>query len=115
MKPILPGFVILALAVMGGTTQFAFGEVAANPDVGRQREFRVVVADLAEIKRRIADAETDVEGWRDRLAWTARMARKGLLSAPQVDNARARLQIAEIALDKLRRDLKRLLAHPLGK
>jgi hypothetical protein len=115
MKHILPGFVVLALAVAGGTESVAVCGAADIPSAGRQREFRVIVVDLAEFNRRIADAEANVAERKERLAWAERMTRKGFMSATQLAADRARLENAELALQKLRQSLKTYPGYPRGK
>jgi hypothetical protein len=108
MKPILTGFAVFALAVGGHTEHVAVCRAAENPDAGRKREFRVVVADVAEFQRRLADAAAEVE------IGQVRVARMHLLSQKcagsyrdEVDAAKEDLRIAEMALEKLRTDRKR--------
>jgi hypothetical protein len=66
----------------------------------------------AEIKRRIAIAEADVEAWKDRVTWSERMLRKGYMTESQVEAERARLKRAEAVLGEEREALKRLPSAP---
>jgi hypothetical protein len=61
---------------------------------------------VADLKGQLAFAESDLETWKDRVAWSKRMAKKGYLSEQQVNAERVQLRRAEIALDKARRELK---------
>ena len=54
-------------------------------------------------------AESDVDAWKDRVAWSERMARKGFLSEQQLKADRLRLRLAEVTLDKARRELQSIL------
>jgi hypothetical protein len=67
---------------------------------------------VAEVKRRIALIEADVEQLKDRAAWAERMAKKGYLSGQQVDAEKRRLRAAETALDEARNGLKALPPDP---
>jgi hypothetical protein len=62
---------------------------------------------LAEVKQRIAAIESEVDLWRERVAWSERMARRGFLSGQRINAERARLQEAEMALDEARRELQK--------
>jgi hypothetical protein len=61
---------------------------------------------VAEVKQRIAAIESEVELWKERVAWSERMARRGFLSNQRVNTERARLREAEMALDEARRELQ---------
>jgi hypothetical protein len=52
--------------------------------------------------------ESDVEQWKDRVAWSQRMRKKGFVSENQFQAEREWLRRAEIALERARRDLKAL-------
>jgi hypothetical protein len=65
-------------------------------------------AKVEELQRRIADAESDLEQWKDRAAWSERMYKKGFLSAEQAAADRTRLRAAEAALELARRDFDAL-------
>jgi hypothetical protein len=64
----------------------------------------------AELKRRLTEAQVDVEQCRDRAAWAERMAKKGLLSNQQAEADKAKLRTAELVLEQARRDLELLPA-----
>jgi hypothetical protein len=66
----------------------------------------------AEIKRQIAVAEADVAAWKERLAWSERMLRKGYMTETQVESERTRLKRAEIVLGEMRDALKNLPSVP---
>jgi hypothetical protein len=61
-----------------------------------------------EIKHRVAVAESDVAMWRDRVAWSERMAKKGYLTDFQVNADRGQLIRAEFALDQAQEELQGL-------
>lgn len=61
---------------------------------------------LKDIQGRIETAESDLEMWRDRAAWSERMVKKGYLSASQSVAERSRLRSAEIALSKVGEELR---------
>jgi hypothetical protein len=67
---------------------------------------------VEQLKSQMTLAEADVENWKDRLAWSERMAKKGYLATNQVQADRMRLQRAEITLDLLRRTMQNLLPAP---
>jgi hypothetical protein len=62
---------------------------------------------LEQLKGRLALAESDVEDWKDRAAWSERMVKKGYMSKSQADADRARLAWAEMVLDEVRQTLKK--------
>jgi hypothetical protein len=66
----------------------------------------------AEIKRQIAAAEADVEAWKDRVAWSERMVKKGYVTEKHALAERAQLSKAEAVLDAARRALKGLPPTP---
>jgi hypothetical protein len=66
---------------------------------------------VADLQGQIALAEADLETWKDRVAWSERMAKKGYMSEQQVNAERLQLRRAEMALDKARTELKRLLPN----
>jgi multidrug efflux pump subunit AcrA (membrane-fusion protein) len=55
-------------------------------------------------------AEADLEMWRDRVAWSGRMVRKGFLTASQALAERSRMEGAQLALDKVHEE-QRVLEH----
>lgn len=59
-----------------------------------------------DIKNRILQAESDLEQWRDRTAWSGRMVKRGYVASSQYQSEMARLQGAEINLDKVREELR---------
>jgi hypothetical protein len=67
-----------------------------------------------DLKAQVAQAESDVEARKDRVAWSERMVRKGYLSERQVEAERGLLRKAEMALEKTRRELKQLPPDPKG-
>lgn len=65
-------------------------------------EFRQQIRD---IEGRISMAESDVEVWRDRVAWDERMVKKKYLSPNQAQADTSKLQASEISLAKVREEL----------
>jgi hypothetical protein len=65
----------------------------------------------AEVKRRIALIESDVEAWKERVAWAERMVKRGYMTERQVNSERLRLREAESALESARDELKALPAE----
>ena len=63
---------------------------------------------IKEIKDRVALAETELQICQDRFAWSERMVKKGFLSASQVLAEKLRLQYAEMALARAKRELQDL-------
>jgi hypothetical protein len=63
---------------------------------------------IEDVKSRIALIEADLEKWKDRVAWSERMLKKGFLSEAQVNGERLELKKTEIALDYLNRELQSL-------
>lgn len=61
---------------------------------------------LKEIQGRIETAESDLEMWRDRAAWSERMVKKGYLSPSQALADRYRLRGAEISLGGVIEELR---------
>ncbi|SRR5579872_2771289 len=67
---------------------------------------------IEDAKRRVSQAEADIQGWKDRVAWSERMVKKGYLTERHLQEEQALLQAAEIALDKARKELKALSPEP---
>ena len=155
MKAIPASFVLLVIAVAGGTSPGAPPTAESRPDTVVQWEYRVLTRDqvldlgkkdlaaglnqlgddgwelvvaepafifkrprdvirkqAADLKRRLALLESDVEFLKDRVAWTERMVRKGYLTEQQANAARLQLQAAEISLDEARKQAKDLPPDP---
>ena len=62
-------------------------------------------ARIEEVKRQIALIEIDLQMWKDRVAWSERMLKKGFMSEAQVNGERMELKKTEITLDSLQREL----------
>jgi multidrug resistance efflux pump len=60
---------------------------------------------LNEVEGRIKIAESDLEMWEDRSAWSERMVKRGFLSRSQAEADRARLESAKISLKKVKGEL----------
>jgi HlyD family secretion protein len=61
-----------------------------------------------DILGRLSSAQVDVQMWRDRLAWSRRMLKKGYLTPNQVTSDKSGLASSEIALDNVREELRLL-------
>jgi RND family efflux transporter MFP subunit len=57
------------------------------------------VAALKDIDGKIVTTKSDLEDWKDRAAWSARMVKKGLLSKVQADADKSRAEASQITLD----------------
>ncbi len=55
---------------------------------------------------RVSQAQSDVEMWRDRVAWSRRMLKKGYMTPNQVTVAGSSLANSDIALDNVREELR---------
>ena len=62
-------------------------------------------ASVEDLKRRLADAEGNVEAERERLAWSELMARKGFLSEASIEAERTRMKQVQAAAERARREL----------
>jgi multidrug resistance efflux pump len=67
------------------------------------------VQSLKDVDGRIKTAQSDLEDWKDRSAWSARMAKKGLMSKVQADADASRRDASEIALDKVQEERRVLV------
>jgi hypothetical protein len=65
-----------------------------------------------EMRRQVAFLQAEVDRFKDRVAWSKRMARKGFLSDSQLQFEEDLLKEVESALDKARADLKALPRQP---
>jgi len=63
---------------------------------------------LKDVEGRIETSRSDLEDWKDRAAWSARMAKKGLMSKVQADADASRRDASQIALAKVEEE-KRVL------
>lgn len=59
-----------------------------------------------DIRGRIITTESDVEMWRDRVAWSERMVKKGYLSASQALSDRLKMEAADINLKRAQEELR---------
>jgi HlyD family secretion protein len=66
------------------------------------------VQSLKDVDGRIETARSDLENWKDRAAWSARMQKKGLMSKVQADADDSRVDGSRIALEKVEEE-KRVL------
>jgi hypothetical protein len=67
---------------------------------------------VEEVKRQVLLARSDVETWKDRVAWAERMVKKGYMTERQLKADQALLQAAENALQALEKELKALPTEP---
>jgi HlyD family secretion protein len=65
---------------------------------------------LKDVEGRIETARSDLEMWKDRSAWSARMLKKGLYSKVQADADESRVDGSRIALEKVDEE-KRVLVN----
>ena len=65
-------------------------KLATNIEIGKKN-----------VEGRIQAARSDLEDWKDRAAWSARMAKKGLMGQPQAEADALRGDAAQVALRKL--------------
>ncbi len=63
---------------------------------------------LRDVEGRITMAQSDLEDWKDRAAWSNRMTKKGLMSKVQAEADASRVQASTISLQKLEEE-KRVL------
>lgn len=66
---------------------------------------------LEDVKQWVFVAQGEVEAWKDRVAWTERMVKKGYLNERRLEDERGQLQAAEFSLDKAQKALKALSAE----
>jgi hypothetical protein len=67
---------------------------------------------IEDVKRQLLFLQAEVEGWRDRVAWTERMVKKGYLTERHLKEETELLQAAEIALEKAQKEFKALPPEP---
>ena len=72
------------------------------------------VQSLKDVDGRIETARSDLENWKDRAAWSARMHKKGLMSKVQADADDSRVDGSRIALEKVEEE-KRVLVDYMKK
>jgi len=70
----------------------------AKIELEKYREGDYVVA-LKDIDGKIETTKSDLEDWKDRAAWSARMVKKGLLSKVQADADKSRADASKITLE----------------
>jgi hypothetical protein len=61
---------------------------------------------LEEVRQWVFVAQGDVEAWKDRVAWSERMVRKGYLNERRVEDERRQLHAAEFVLERAQKTLK---------
>jgi multidrug efflux pump subunit AcrA (membrane-fusion protein) len=86
----------------------------AEIDVQKYQKGDYVQA-LQDLHGRQAQAESDLEMWRDRLAWTELMTKKGFLGATQALADQARLRNAQIAVENLHEEQRVLERYTRSK
>src|SRR5262249_27297507 len=86
--------------------------VAAEPSYIFKRPKGPSLRQVEAIKRQLLLARSDVEMWKDRVAWAERMVKKGYLTERQLQADQARLKAAEAALEALEKELKTSPADP---
>lgn len=70
---------------------------------------------IEDVVGRIELAQSDLQSWSDRAAWTNRMFRKGLVSKVQVDADQSKLESARIALRKVETERRVLVEFTKGR
>jgi hypothetical protein len=88
----------------------ALRDLPPGPDVEQMKKSldRLRESVAKELQTRIVVAESDLEQWRDRAAWSKRMVRKGFMTRAQAEADQAREQAAAMTLLRLRADLSAL-------
>lgn len=81
---------------------------SAPPQYYFKRPKDLPVAQREAAARRVAAAEAEVELWKDRAAYSARMYRRGLLAENLAKIDQARLRQAELSLEAAKRELEAL-------
>jgi HlyD family secretion protein len=66
---------------------------------------------LKDVDGRIETARSDLDDWKDRSAWSARMAKKGLMSKVQADADASRMEGARIAHEKVQEERRVLVEY----
>jgi HlyD family secretion protein len=72
------------------------------------------IQSVKDVDGRIETARSDLENWKDRAAWSARMFKKGLMSKVQADADDSRVDGSRIALEKVQEE-KRVLVDYMKK
>jgi len=80
--------------------------VVVEPAYVFKRQKQQDVTRLEDAKRRLLLAQTDVDMWKDRVAWSERMVKKGYVTETRLQEEKALLKAAEAALEKAHRDAK---------
>jgi hypothetical protein len=80
--------------------------VVVEPAYVFKRQKQPDVTRLEDARRRLLQAETDVEMWKERIAWSERMVKKGYLTETRLQEEKGLMKAAEAALEKARRDAK---------
>jgi multidrug efflux pump subunit AcrA (membrane-fusion protein) len=70
---------------------------------------------LDDVNGRIKTAKSDLEDWKDRAAWSARMYKKKLMSKVQADADASRVDAAEINVQKLEKEKEVLVDFTKGR
>ena len=82
--------------------------IAVEPSYIFKRPKGQAARHVEDVKRRVTLATADVEMWKDRAAWAERMVKKGFMTDRQLQQERAQLQAAELALEALKKELDTL-------
>jgi hypothetical protein len=86
--------------------------VAAEPSFIFKRAKGPSPRHVEEVRRQAQLARSDLEMWKDRVAWAERMVKKGYLTERQLQADQARLKDTEAALEALEKELKALPPEP---
>ncbi len=69
------------------------------------------VQSVKDVEGRIETARSDLENWKDRAAWSARMFKKGLMSKVQADADESRVDGSRIAVEKVEEERRVLVDY----
>jgi outer membrane protein TolC len=93
-KSALPAGAVIAARVRRIDAEIVLERAKARQQAGRENARSVVEL-----------AESELEMWKERVAWSERMVKKGYLTERQLQTERAALKQAETVLEKARREL----------
>jgi multidrug efflux pump subunit AcrA (membrane-fusion protein) len=86
----------------------------AEIDLKKYKEGDYIQA-LKDVDGRMEMAKSDLEDWKDRAAWSARMVKKGLLSKVQADADKSRSEASAISLAKIQEEKRVLQKYMYGR
>jgi hypothetical protein len=86
--------------------------VAVEPAYYFKRQKGQSPRQAEDVKQRILLAKSEIEMWKDRVAWSERMVRKGYMTEHQLQGERALLKAAELVLEQAEKERKVSLPEP---